>query len=229
MGVLAKLTAATPQRRTHTLCLNAQLQAEYDRLADSLDTAREKDLREASLESTLPNLTALVEQMETIRDQMQDSLVTFTIEQVEWTERIALQALHPPRDDQAIDLMRGYNITTFLPALVRASTVQVEDTDGDVIAGVDIPDETWESFTRALNYGGMNRLAGFALAVNDEDAAVPTSARSLLGSQASGASLAQPEPGTSPRSGSEAGSRPRSRRSSTTPKATPKPAESPAT
>lgn len=218
MGVLDKMRGATRARRVHTLCLDAGIQAEHDRLTAGLQAAADRDAREASLAHPAKHLTEQVEKLEAIRDRMQDSLVTFTIEPMLWMERIALQAKHPPRKNQAVDTFNGYNVETFLPALVKASTVSVEDAEGDV--ETDVPDDAWDTMFATLNYGGVDRLSRFALEVNDEDVAVPTSARSLLGSQDSGTSLAQPSPGTSPRSGSEGGSPLSSPTSSTTKKAT---------
>lgn len=218
MGVLDKIRGATRARRIHTLCLDAALQAEHDRLQAGLQDAADLDAREASLATPASHLLEVVEQLEAVRDRMQDSLVTFAMEPMPWSERIALQALHPPREGQVLDAINGYNIETFLPALVKASTVWVEDADGDRVS--DVPDDAWENIFATLNYGGVDRLSRHALEVNDEDTRVPTSARSLLESQDSGASLAQPNPGTSPHDDSEDGNRPTSPTSSTTTKAT---------
>jgi hypothetical protein len=71
----------------------------------------------------------------------------------------------------------------------------------------------------SLNLNQVNKLIGGADYVMNGETAVPPSARSLLKSQDFGASLAQPDPGTSPPSDSAAGSRPTSPKSSTKKKA----------
>lgn len=224
MGVLDKFASASRTRRTYDVVTDAALQAEHDRLAAGLDDAVRADQRDGSAANPTPNLTRLVEAMEALRERMEASKVTFTIEPMAWTDRVNLQSLHPPRGGQQLDQMRGYNVVTFLPELIKASTVSVEDADGDV--ATEIPDEAWQSMFSVLNYGSVDRLAGLALNVNDEDVRVPSSARSLLESQDSGASLAQPSPGTSRRNGSAGGSRRGSRTSSTAKKAAVTPAGS---
>jgi hypothetical protein len=226
MSVLDKFATASRVRRTYTLVLDAEAQAEHDRLTLSLDDAVSADQRDGSLADPTPNLRRRVEQMEALRERMLASRVTFAIEPLPWTERVNLQSLHPPRDGQRMDQVRGYNVETFLPALIKASTVSVADAQNPDDVATDIPDDAWDSLFATLNFGGVDRLAGLALDVNDEDVRVPSSARSLIESQDSGASSESPSPGTSAPSASEAGSRRSSTRSSTAKKAAAKRAAS---
>lgn len=212
MGVLDTLKGATKARRSVTLILDPALEAEWRALSERLEEAAVSDLQGGSL--ARPATTEIVEQMEAIREKVATSEVTFTFEQLTWTERLALQAEHPPRKDNAIDRARGYNTDTFTEAVIRASCVSVTDATGD--EATDIPADTWTALLGTLNFGQMNRLYGAATAVNESEARVPISARSLLETQDSGASLAQPGPGTSPQSGSKGGSRRSSRKSSAT-------------
>jgi len=139
---------------------------------------------------------------------------------------IALQAEHPPRDGNLGDRLRGFNSDTFYRALVRRSCLSVTGADEDEVT--EIPDAVWDSLlgrpatedqpavAGSLNLRQVDRLIAAANVVNDAETAVPPSARSLLESQDSGASLAQPSPGKGPRpSDSKGGSRRGSPKSST--------------
>lgn len=227
MSVLDKLDAASGLRRTVTLVLDAALDAEWNTLRQRLDQAARVDAQQAqngSLADPMPNSREILEEMEAIRDRVAASEVTFTFEHLDWTERVALQALHPPRKDNVLDRVRGYNVDTFIPAVIRATCLGVCDNDDETLTPV--PEERWQHLIGprddgkkpVLNYGQVQRLYSAATAANEAEAQVPISARSLLETQDSGASLAQPGPGTSPRSDSKAGNRPTSPKSSGTKK-----------
>jgi len=245
MGVLDKLASASTGTKQVELILDAALDARWEELSRQLDTAYEADAKLLVQDTgsadagpqgpslALPSTTKVVDEMEEIRDRVIASTVTFWFAPMDWRERIALQAEHPPQEGNLLDQTRGYNALTFVPALIRASCVRVVDQDGD--ESTDIPDATWDHLLGnpaanppvkpTLTHRQVSKL--FAAAQQTDDGArIPPSARSLLGIQDSGASLAQPSPGTSPRSGSAAGSRRTSRRSSTAKKAAPKKAAS---
>lgn len=221
MGVLDKLDAASTARRKVSLILDAALEAEWRDLKDQLDQAATADVDTGSL--AMPATTKVVNAMEAIRERVAASEVTFHFESVDWRERVRLQAEHPPRKDNRVDAFRGYDVEAFTPAIIRKTCVGVTDNEGD--EPTPIPDETWDRLLGTdgakpqLSLGQIDLLYAATTEVNEGLAAVPRSARFLLGSQASEASLAQPTPGTSPRSASKAGSRPTSRKSSATKKA----------
>jgi hypothetical protein len=245
MGVLDTLDAATPSQESVTMCIDGKLQAEWDRVRERVETAGLEDADKGSL--AMPELTKVANELDEIRQKMLDRQVTFLFQRMEWAERITLQAEHPPRPDNIGDQLRGFNAQTFYPELVKRSCLSVTDSTGDVAAGraagdrevlradgdpaPRIPDETWTrllghpatdtepAVTGSLNLRQVDRLVAAANSVNDGETSVPPSARSLLVSQDSGASLAQPSPGTPPPSGSTGGSRPGSRKSSTRKKA----------
>lgn len=226
MSVLDTLAAATPNRRSVKICVNGALQAEWDALVEQLPDV----VVETSLAAE--NVTAVAQELEAMRGRIAASEVTFEFEQLEWTKRIALQAAHAPRPGHFVDGLRGFNVDTYTPLIIRKSCVAVVGADGD--RATEIPDPLWTSLfgdpgdpddperppvKGSLNAKQVNDLLAAAIDVNDGVTSVPPSARSLLQSQDSGASSAQPSPGTSPRSGSAAGSRRTSRKSSTAKKA----------
>lgn len=239
MNVLDTLAKASPNQRTVTMCVDGALQARWDALNADLDAAAEKDSAADTGSLAMPNLTRIVNDMETIRDQVKASEVTFTFQKMPWTERLQLQADHPPRPGQVIDQLRGFNVLTFYPRLIAKSCVSVTGVDGDT--ATDIPQTVWDGLlgtpaepvdpaadglpvvpatAGSLNLGQIDRLIAAAEQVNNGATQVPPSARSLLASQDSGTSLAQPGPGTSAPDGSKGGSRPGSPTSSTTPTTT---------
>ncbi|NUS53431.1 MAG: hypothetical protein HOV66_01000 [Streptomycetaceae bacterium] len=227
MGVLDTLTAGSPNQRSVKMCVDGALQAEWDAALDAMSDAADADENAQSL--AFEHTRAAVARLDEIREKVAASQVTFLFRQLPWPRRLALQSEHPPREGNLVDQVRGFNVETYLPALVRASCVSVTDAAGDT--ATTIPDTVWQGLLGgvddndqpiegSLNFRQVNDLVKAATEVNDEETRIPTSARSLLQSQDFGASLAQPDPGKSPRSGSAAGSRRTSPKSSTTKKAT---------
>lgn len=242
MSVLDTLANATARTKRVQIVMDAAVRDEWEAATAALDAAVQEDAKHGSLSASKPATTAAVDNLEALRDRMLASQVTFEFDRIDWTEHIALQAAHPPIPGNPIHASRGHNIETFTGALIRASCVRVIGTDGD--ESPEIPESTWQTLLGApgrpargeepavpavpgkLNLGSVNKLAQAALDANEGDALVPPSARSLLGSQDSGASLAQPSPGMSRPDASEDGNRPTSPKSSATKKATQKRAKS---
>jgi hypothetical protein len=212
MGVLDTLATATAARTEVEMIIDKDLHAQWEALNTKLADAAAGSDATASLASA----GQIIDEMEGLRDRVQASQVRFCFEQMEaWTGYLELQADHPPREDKLVDRINGYNVETFPPALIRASCTAVIGSDGDEQPGDAVPDETWDNLFRSFNSRQMNELYTAAKGVNDRTPSFPPSARSLLAGQDSGASLAQPSPGTSAPSDSKDGSRPTSPRSTT--------------
>lgn len=243
MSVLDKLAGATTRTREETLILDAALAEKWERLSRGLDqaiaadekvTADTVDENGQGPSLAMPATTKAIDELEAIREQVEASQVTFTFAPMDWTERLTLQSSHPPREGNLIDQARGYNTTTFIAALIKATCVKVVDAAGD--ESTDIPAATWDHLLGnpdveppvkpTLTHGQVAKLFAAANATDTGVSRVPPSARFLLGVQDSGASLAQPSPGTSPRSDSAAGSPRGSRSTSTAKKAAHKKAKS---
>jgi hypothetical protein len=227
MSALDRLAKATKARREVTLILDVALEAEWQSLRERLSEAADQDVlatmnaagevEGASMANAMPATTALVEQMEALREQVEASQVTFLFESLSWSDRIALQAAHPPREGNRLDELQGANLDTFMPAVIRATCFGVRDGDGEEPEPV--PDETWDTLLPTLAFAQMQRLYDGAATVNDGLAQVPSSARFLLETQDSEASSQQPGPGTSAPSGTTGGNPRGSRKSSATKKA----------
>lgn len=240
MGVLDTMSAAAPVRRSVTLILDSSLQAQVDDLDERMTAAIDHDSVHGTSEDPAPQFNAVILEREKILEQIAASQVTFVFESMDWTERILLQSKHPARDGNLVDLARGYNFSTFLPALVRRSCVEVTGHDGDTKTAAEIPADLWErllgipgadaisaenaadgvavpareAVRGTLNVTQVNRLIQAADDANEQDPTVPPSALSLLVSQDSGESSEQPSPGTSPRGDGADGNRPTSQTSS---------------
>lgn len=239
MGVLDKLAGATTGTREVELILDAALDAQWEHLNRQLDRAAAEDVANVDEDGqadslAMPATTKVIDEMEEIRERVDASRVTFTFAPMDWPARLSLQADHPPREGNLIDQVKGYNVEEFIPALIRATCTKVTDAAGD--ESTEIPDAHWDHLLGnphadppakpTLTHGQVARLFNAAESTDRGVTRVPPSARYLLGVQDSGASLAQPSPGTSPHDGSEGGSPRGSRKSSTAKKAAPKKARS---
>jgi hypothetical protein len=223
MGVLDTINAATVARNAVTLCLDTAIYAEHEKLQTQLSEVAPHDNFDRS------KSRPIVEAMEALREKAKASEVRFTFEGLSWTGRMELEAEHPPRADDKADQDRGFNRVTLVPALIRASVIEVEEVATGDTATV-IPDEYWrhllggedkngKKVTGVLNRQQVIDLYTGAVAVNDISPTVPQSALALLNPQATGESSKSPEPGPSHLDGSKGGSRPTSRKSNATKKA----------
>jgi hypothetical protein len=194
MSVLDTIQKASRARRSVELVLDAALDEQWLTLKDRLVDAADEDVEKGSLERAAT--TALVEQMEAIREQVESSRVTFVFEQVPWETRVNLQVEHPAREGNRLDQLSGYNVEAFTPAIIRRACIGA--LEGDETEPTPITDEVWADLFTKLSYGQVDRLYSAAITVTDAVMRVPSSARSLLGTQDSGASSTQPGPGTSP-------------------------------
>jgi hypothetical protein len=202
------------------MCLDGALQAEWESVQEELSNV---DTTHESLAKTA--VGEIADRMDQVRDRFLASAVTFTFaaDGLSWGEYLRLQAEHAPREGNTLDRIRGFNVETFYPALIRKTCVSVSAPDGEP---EDVPDDVWDTLLGdgdkrgSLNLTQVNKLISGADYVMNGETAVPPSARSLLTSQDFGASLVQPSPGQAEApSGSEGGKRPTSPSTSTTKKA----------
>jgi hypothetical protein len=200
------------------MCLDGALQAEWESVQEELSNV---DTTHESLAKTA--VGEIADRMDQVRDRFLASAVTFTFaaDGLSWGEYLRLQAEHAPREGNTLDRIRGFNVETFYPALIRKTCISVSAPDGEPES---VPDDVWDTLLGdgekrgSLNLTQVNKLISGADYVMNGETAVPPSARSLLKSQDFGASLALPDPGTSAPSGSEAGSQSGSPSTSTTKK-----------
>lgn len=185
----AILTGARLPEDRVPVCTRGDLVVEWRRLG--------KDLAEAKVKAGVDprvggdGTAALVERMEAIRAEVEASTVEFVLRALprkRWNE---LADAHPPRkqngkvhpDDAAL----GANSATFLPALVRASTVEPK-----------LRDETWQALLdpdgELLGEQQWRRLWRACWALNVQELDAPFSVAGLLTSRVSGSDSGSPDP-----------------------------------
>jgi hypothetical protein len=83
------------------------------------------DVDTSSGSLALTAVGAIADRMDEIRDRVQASEVTFTVRRRQLcVDRVhLLQAEHPPRDGNLLDRIKGFNVETFYPALIRKTCV----------------------------------------------------------------------------------------------------------
>lgn len=114
------------------ICLVGDLAAQYQAKAEELVRATADENRSID-DQTIMTLGA---ELDALQEQMQAKTRTFHLRAlpVDGTDEdpsyLDLQLRHPPRPGNEVDARVGGNRETFLPALVKASTVEPELTDG---------------------------------------------------------------------------------------------------
>lgn len=142
------------------ICLVGDLAARYQATAEALVEAASDPHR--SIEDTrAADLTAELEQL---REQMEGATRTFRLRALPPNDYLDLQVAHPPRDGNEVDQRLGCNRDTFLPALVKAATVEPVLTD-----------EQWDTLLDKLSSRQWDELWVTAQQLNREDVRPPKS------------------------------------------------------
>ena len=161
------LTAARLPERTVPICLRGDLVAEFEGLERQLDEA----LRVPSNSAEGDGAGPIAERMEHLRKEMREHTYQFRLRAMtrpRWHEFIGE---HPPRKAEdsdeidARDRLRGVNIETFFPALVRES----------VVDPVLDPAEWTLLLDQALTDRQFDELANAAWALNRGEVDIPFS------------------------------------------------------
>jgi predicted phage tail protein len=153
------LAGAKRPERTVPLCLRGDLQAEFEDLERQLQVEQE---RPGDSLAGNPAVRQIAEQIEGLRQQMQDSTVVVRLRGLGNAEWNALVRSHEPRDGNETDNSLGYNVETFFPALVKACLV-------------DVTDAQWDRLYEAITSGQFENLNDAALAVSRRKVDVPKS------------------------------------------------------
>ncbi|PWR08572.1 hypothetical protein DKT68_15255 [Micromonospora acroterricola] len=185
----AILTGARLPEDRVPVCTRGDLVVEWRRLARELAESKVKGAADPRLggDGTGP----LVERMEALRAEVEASTVEFLLRALprkQWNE---LADAHPPRKDggrvHPDDAALGANRETFLPALVRASTVEPK-----------LKDDTWAALLDAsgelLVEQQWRQLWRACWNLNMTEVDVPFSVAGLLTTRVSGSESGSPEP-----------------------------------
>ncbi|MFC4146615.1 hypothetical protein ACFO0M_10140 [Micromonospora mangrovi] len=181
----ALLTGARLPEDTMKVCTRLDLVAQWTQLGRELAEAKARSAADPRVAGD--GTTALAQRMEELRDQVEAATVEFQLRGLtpkRWNE---LVEEHPARTDDEDDLRMGVNRATFLPALVRRSTVspalaeatweQLLDLDSGRLAV-----QQWRTWWRKC----------WNLNVREVD--LPFSVAGLLTSPTSGSDSGSPEP-----------------------------------
>jgi hypothetical protein len=121
------LANAKLPERTVPLCLRGDLQAEYEDLERQLALEQAKPEHDSLAGN--PRAVEIEEQLEALREQMQEATVTLRVRALSNRAWYALAEQHPPREGNDIDALYGCNFETLAPELVRRCLVPKLDND----------------------------------------------------------------------------------------------------
>lgn len=157
-------TARLPERSVQ-VCLRGDLVADHE--------AAERDLEQAQKRSggslAGGGIGAIVERIEALEAQMQESTYAFRLRAMPKPKFRALIAAHGPRrgdDGEVLDADRhlGVNAETFFDALIRACLVDPE-----------LDDAEWLQLVEALTDAQYDELSGAAWLLNRSEVDIPFS------------------------------------------------------
>ncbi|MFI1197693.1 hypothetical protein ACH4T9_31155 [Micromonospora sp. NPDC020750] len=178
--------ARLPEDRV-PVCTRCDLVAEWKRLSQDLTAAAVKNAADPRIGGS--GTSELATRMEALREEIEASTVEFQVRALRrkvWNE---LADAHPPRKTggkvHAEDESLGVNRATFLPALVRASTIAPT-----------LADQTWEALLdpdgELLSEQQWRRLWRACWNLNMAEVDIPFSVAGLLTNLGSGSGSGSP-------------------------------------
>lgn len=185
----AILTGARLPEDRVPICTRGDLVVEWRRLGRELAEMKVKASADPRL--TGGGVAGIVERMEALRAEVEASTVEFVLRALPRKRWAELADAHPPRKvDGKVhpdDVAMGVNRETFLPALVRASTVEPT-----------LRDETWAQLLDPeeglLGEQQWRQLWRACWNLNMAEVDVPFSVAGLLTTPPSGSESGSPEP-----------------------------------
>lgn len=143
--------------KTVPICLRGDLAAEFEGLERELEQAQRG--RADSLDGG-SDLGRLAEDIETIRDRMQEHTYVFRLRALPRRDFRALVASHPPREEanedgsrklNERDLMAGANLDTLLDDLIRRSVVDpdLDTEDWETLLSEKLTDQQYDALSNA--------------------------------------------------------------------------------
>ncbi|MDG4792016.1 hypothetical protein O7626_40080 [Micromonospora sp. WMMD1102] len=165
-----KISRATYPTRTVDICLETDLQAEYEALHEEL---RQAVVRESGDRRLNPGGESkrIAEQIEALQQQMAEYVIRFRLQALGSRGWDKLSKAHPPREGEKDDAALGYNPDTFFDAAIRACTVDPSDLDDDDWTAL-LGDDDVDGKLTAKQY---NDLHDAVLALNVRKISVPNS------------------------------------------------------
>ncbi|MEU8158046.1 hypothetical protein AB0B94_30705 [Micromonospora sp. NPDC048986] len=136
VSIKDKIRSARRPTRSVDLCLETELQDRFEVLEQQLAEASAATSRDKRLGSGA-EVRQLAEQIEALRAEMQDYVITFKLQAVGQRRWNDLLREHPPREGNEEDQVVGHNIDTFYDAAIQACAVDpvLDDDDWRVLLG----------------------------------------------------------------------------------------------
>lgn len=179
------LTGARLPEGEVSVCTRLDLAGEWQRLAQDVAARKLKAVADPRLAGD--GTDDLVQQMESLREQVEAATVVFRLRALRRKQWLDLVEAHPARQGDEEDARMGVNREAFLPALVRASTIAPELTD-----------ETWTALLdpdgELLTVQQWRQLWRACWDLNVQQVDLPFSVAGLLPSRSSGGESGSPAP-----------------------------------
>jgi hypothetical protein len=121
------LKGAKLPETSHDICLRADLVADFERAEADLEVLRKKPRRD-SLDAG-SELAEKAAQIEALQEEMRAGTQTFRLRALPKAAWRRLVAAFPPREGHAEDAQIGVNRDDFLPAMLKACTIEPEITE----------------------------------------------------------------------------------------------------
>lgn len=162
---LAVIAAAKLPEKTVELCLRGDLVAQVE------DLERQMQAVKPPTDRMVGNVEGrkLAAQIGQLQQQMRSSTIVFHLRALSHREYRDFIVAHPPRDDNQVDAMYGYNRETYFTDLTRLCLTAPE-----------LDDEQWEQLLNALTAKQWDELAGAADSLNSDSVSVPFSGAASL-------------------------------------------------
>lgn len=207
-------TAAAPQsgeeffqrvqikrRRVRTsLCLNSELLEQWQKVQQELldlQMQHAKSPRMANGGSAKPTRKILekTKERDALEDEIERTQAWFEFEAMPADRNQKLKDANPPRRDNQLDLLHGYNRDAVSDAWVRASMIDpvFKDCERDECSHDDC--HSWEQFKKYLNPSEWDELRESAQEANGAVVDAPKSPRQSQTRRRLAAGSAAPEPG----------------------------------
>lgn len=197
----AVLDRIKPQRRVEwtELCLRPDLLSRHEELNAELIASQVKDAGGRLVDGNSKRTKDLAKKLDALEQEIQSLAVRFTFRAMSKDEWQALCDNHPPRANNQMDLMAGYNLAAVQDDAIRKCLV-------DPV----FDDASWRELLDVINPSEWAELRDMVTEVNRSVVEPPKSelASRILTRRANAS--ASPNPGESAPAGSTAGSRKKS-------------------
>lgn len=167
---MGKFKISLPEK-TVQICLDANLQAEWEAAERALTDARKSVAGDARMVGEGGVLTEAAQKVRDLEEQMAASTLTVRLRALRRADWVGLLSGHPPTEEQA-DRAFGANRETFFAAAIPASIVGAEQHGEPVDFDVD---EDWPDLADGMTDFQYNKFAQAVLELNRSDVSVPFS------------------------------------------------------